>query len=106
MDNFATYELIVLPKRPLDQAQQVRSPKLTMPRVYWMKLPHIDADAMQRSIGTIRPSKTIKHNWLPWLHMCVSITRVLRNIISILVSHRREYIRNKIEDPLIEQWDC
>ena len=105
-DNFATYELILLPQWPLDQPQQVRSPKLTMSRVYWMKLPHFDADAMQWSIGTIRPSKTLKHNWLSLLYMVVLIDWVLRNIISILVSHRREYIRNKIEGPSIEQWGC
>ena len=95
MDNFATYELILLPQRLLDQAQQVRLPKLTMPCVYWMKLPYFDADAMQWTIGTIRPSKTLKHNWLSLLYMGVLIDWVLRNIISILVSHRREYIRNK-----------
>ena len=106
LDNFATNELIVPPKRPLDQAQQVRLPKLTMPRVYWMKLPHFDADAMQWSIGTIRPSKTLKHNWLSLLYMGVLIDWVLRNIISILASQRREYIRNKIEGPSIEQWGC
>jgi hypothetical protein len=86
-DHFATYELIAPSKRSLDQAQQVRSPKLTIPRVYWMNLPHFDPDAMQWTIGTRRPSKTLKHNWLSLLYMGVLIDLVLRNIISILISY-------------------
>ena len=34
LDNVATHEFIELPKRPLDQAQQARSPKLTTYRMY------------------------------------------------------------------------
>ena len=36
----------------------------------------------------------------------VFIDWVLRNITNILVPHVLDYIRDKIEDPPIEQWDC